>query len=65
MIEVLHLFCVAFDMGELDRKIAQNLIANITSAILDFKDRQMYDNFSMNLLKAGVFHKIVGKIVQN
>ena len=60
------MFCVAFGLKQdSDRKIAQNLIANVTSAILDFKDRQMYDNFSMNLLKAGVFHVIVEKIIQS
>ena len=33
--------------------------------ILDFKDRLMYDNFSMNLLKSGVFHSLVKKIVNS
>ena len=48
-----------------DRPLVQQLLSLTIDIILDLKDREMYDMFSMNLIKANAFELLIRAILKS
>lgn len=46
-----------------DKALVQNLMGVALDIILEFKNRETYDAFSLNLIKAGVFSPLIKAIL--
>lgn len=48
-----------------DRPLVQQLLGLAIETILDFKDREMYDTFSLQLIKANAFELLIKAILKS
>jgi len=48
---------------ENDKSLIVSLLGVLLEIILEFKNREIYDTFSLNLIKAGVFSPLINAIL--
>jgi hypothetical protein len=60
----IHGFKICKDVDN-DRPFVQSLLGLTIETILDFKDREMYDMLSMNLIKANTFELLIKGILKS
>jgi hypothetical protein len=68
LVEIVAQFINGFKTSkdvENDKSLIVSLLGVALDIILEFKNREVYDTFSLNLIKAGVFSQLINAILDS